>query len=350
MLTGLFRMLLFVSAGGALSLAWALMPTAADGVGGAGPQACTTPEGVTVEFPENEEAVKFRCGTDHTFIDPENPLYVYEVIEDTELITQHLVTGASALNEEREEGPAPLEPAQRLLTHLYENAELTGPEDESNGKLYTLRIPIASRNVPRKLKYICTQRRPKHSEDLVMACPVTITVPAKKPDEPDPLPDHEDGGDQGGDVVKCKQGEKHEALVSREEQVVRFQCGAEVNSLLPPEKLSVFDNENGECKKPADLSGLVPKATRSEAENGIYTVTFPQLPTTKQALCYKCTAASSLSFRASDCEIKITVSPRASTSTPEPTTSSTVSKLRPTDSKTITGTFVASVLGVALVA
>ncbi|CBZ51293.1 srs domain-containing protein [Neospora caninum Liverpool] len=308
-------------------------------------QTCDNTGGVTVQFPEAGRSVQFKCGSPFDTLVPSDPLYVF-VAAAAPQGRNHL-----GLKGEQEvaEDITVAGHTKKLLRDLYKDATLDHGSGNDSG--YTLQIPDTSRTEEGKtLKYFC-KRGGKSVLDVAKdACPVTIRIPAKK-QEPGTDDSSEDDPQQPENVLTCTaESGKQKATVSKANQTVQFSCDPPATSTLTPEAaLKVFDNKDGACTKEVDLSTLVPQARRSEREgNGVYTVTFPQLPSEKQALCYSCsTTGGSGSLRTAACQIHIDVSAATAVSTTTHTTSNATSRVHAAISQAVVGILFVSVAGIA---
>nr|PIM00419.1 SAG-related sequence SRS37B [Toxoplasma gondii COUG] len=340
--------LLALGASISLAFSWALTIAAAKSpLPSSTVKECTGTAGIELNFPTDGTTVQFKCSSKFKKLVPSDTKYVYEepVVPTVDRAALH----RSEVGATEEDPPGH---TKKLLTSLYERATLTGSSEEDN--IYTLQIPKESRVTEKVLKVFCKDDANDELRELQGYCPVTITVP-KNTDDDVENDDSSDTEQLPDDVVTCTARSRNpKVTVSKDNQRVQLICGPkDTSSLKPDGALHVFDNKNGKCNEQATLSELVPGATRSDKDsgNGAYTVTFPKLPSEKQALCYSCSASGHPGLlRTEPCQIHIEVSAATTATTTMPTTSDAVTRVQAALGQTTAGVLFASIVGVACLA
>ncbi|KEP60755.1 UNVERIFIED_CONTAM: SAG-related sequence SRS37B [Hammondia hammondi] len=344
----LSRALLALGASISLAFSWALTVAAAKSPLTSSPvQECTDTIGIKLNFPTDGTTVQFKCSSEFKKLVPSDTRYVYE--------ESVVPTGGRAALHRSEVGAEEEDPPnhkKQFLTSLYKSATLTGSLEDN--KIYTLQIPNESRVTEKVLKVFCKNDQNDEIRELPGYCPVTIRVPKNTEDDVEDE-DSSDTEQLPDDVVTCTARNRNpKVTISKDNQKVQLICSpTDTSSLKPDGVLHVFNNKNGKCNEQATLSELVPEATRSEkdSENGAYTVTFPKLPSEKQALCYSCsTSGRSGLLRTEPCQIHIEVSAATTTTTTMPTTSDAVTRVQAALSQTTAGVLFASIAGAACLA
>ncbi|EPR59635.1 SAG-related sequence SRS37A [Toxoplasma gondii GAB2-2007-GAL-DOM2] len=346
----LSRALWALGASISLSFSWELTlaasenPNPQSGV----PTCDSNKNGITVDFPEDGMNFQFKCGPAFKTLVPAELENVYEVQAVTSARISWLIVGAGEEVDLETQGHT-----KKRLSELYAEATLT-EAGESDNKVYTLQIPDTSRIQEKKtLRYFCKKAEEQERNAVENYCLVTINVPPKNSGgEGSDRPEEEQ---ETENVVTCTaRSGNPKVTVSNENQTVQLMCDPRDTSTLNPQNLiEVFDNKDGTCAQIAALSELVPEATRSDKDpdNGAYTVTFPKLPSEKQALCYSCSASGHLGLlRTEPCQIHIEVSAATTTTTTMPTTSDAVTRVQAALGQTTAGVLFASIVGVACLA